>query len=183
MSTVRSLVAEVEQARQRVLTAVADLSTEQGAFKPAPSEWSISECLEHLFLAEHGGVSGLWKAIEGVRAQRPVWSGEPVHHGLSSEEIVRRTWGPNQQAPDNAAPRTGGPVVYWAACLESCRPVLARLAHELETPDLESVVYPHVVSGPLDARQRLEFLRFHLDLHRGQIEGVKRAMGAGRGRE
>ena len=182
MRTVRSLVAEVEVARQRTLAAVAGLSTEQGAFKPAPSEWSIGECLEHLFLAEHGGVSGLWKAIEGVRAQRPVWSGEPVHHGLSIEEIVRRTWGPNQQAPDNAAPRTGGPVVYWATCLESCRPVLARLAHELETLDLESVVYPHVVSGPLDARQRLEFLRFHLDLHCAQIEGVKRAMGADRGR-
>ena len=60
--------------------------------------------------------------------------------------------------------------------------MLARLAHELETLDLESVVYPHVVSGPLDGRQRLEFLRFHLDLHRAQIEGVKRLMGADRGR-
>jgi hypothetical protein len=176
MSIVQSLVADVEEARQRVLAGVAGLSTQQGAVKPAPSEWSIAECLEHLFLAEHGGVSGLWKAIEGMRAQRPVWSGEPVHRGLSIEEIVRRTWGPGQQAPDNAAPRIGGPVVYWAACLESCRPVLARLARELEAVDLESVVYPHVVSGPLDARQRLEFLRFHLDLHRAQIDGVKRAM-------
>ena len=177
MSTVRSLVADVEQARQRVLAAVAGLSVQQGAVKPAPSEWSIGECLEHLFLAEHGGVSGLWKALEGMRANQPVWSGEPVHRGLSIEEIVRRTWGPKQQAPDNAAPRVGGPVVYWAACLESCRPVLARLAHELETVNLERVVYPHVVSGPLDARQRLEFLRFHLDLHHVQIENVKRSAG------
>jgi hypothetical protein len=175
MSTVRSLVADVEQARQRVLDAVAGLSTEQGAFKPAPSEWSIAECLEHLFLAEHGGVSGLWKAIEGMRARRPVWSGNPVHRGLSIEEVVRRTWGPSQQAPGNAVPHTGGPVAYWTSCLESCRPVLARLGCELEALDLETVVYPHVVSGPLDGRQRLEFLRFHLDLHRGQIEGVKLA--------
>jgi hypothetical protein len=29
--------------------------------------------------------------------------------------------------------------------------MLARLARELETMDLESVVYLHVVSGPLDA--------------------------------
>jgi len=43
--------------------------------------------------------------------------------------------------------------------------------------DLESVVVPHVVSGPLDARQRLEFVRFHLDLHRAQIEAVRSAAG------
>lgn len=77
MNNVRSLVADVEHARQRVLDEAAGLSTERGAFKPAPSEWSIAECLEHLFLAEHGGVSGLWKAIEGMRARRPVWCGDP----------------------------------------------------------------------------------------------------------
>ena len=101
MSTVRSLVAEVEQARQRVLTEVADLSTEQGAFKPEPLEWSIAECLEHLFLAEHGGVSGLWKAIEGVRAQRPVWSGEPVlrtvHRGDRAAHVGSQPAGAGQR--------------------------------------------------------------------------------------
>lgn len=39
-----------------------------------------------------------------------------------------------------------------------------------------TVIAPHVISGPLDARQRLEFIRFHMDLHRRQIEAVLRAV-------
>jgi len=31
---------------------------------------------------------------------------------------------------------------------------------------------PHLCSGPLDARQRLEFLHFHLDRHRAQIDAL-----------
>ncbi len=181
MSMVQSLVAEVEQARQRVTDAVAGVSTLQGAWKPAPHEWSIAECVEHLCLAEQGGVNGLWKAVEGIRAGQPVWSGEPVHRGLSIEEVVRRTWAPNQQAPATAAPDRGGPLGYWSAVFQSARSVLERLGRQLEGLDLETVIHPHVVSGPLDARQRLEFLRFHMDLHRGQIEAVKRAASYPRG--
>jgi hypothetical protein len=51
--------------------------------------------------------------------------------------------------------------------------VLDALGTKLEGADLESIVFPHFLSGPLDARQRLEFLRFHLERHLAQIERVK----------
>jgi hypothetical protein len=53
------------------------------------------------------------------------------------------------------------------------RAVLADLAVQLQEVDLESIVFPHYLSGPLDARQRLEFLRFHMERHLSQIENVK----------
>jgi hypothetical protein len=37
------------------------------------------------------------------------------------------------------------------------------------------VVTPHPISGPWDADQWLAFVRFHLDLHRSQIEAITRA--------
>jgi len=51
--------------------------------------------------------------------------------------------------------------------------VLAALAVELDGKHLDSIVFPHFLCGPLDARQRLEFLRFHMDRHLAQIQAVR----------
>ena len=52
-------------------------------------------------------------------------------------------------------------------------PVLEQLADALRGVDLAEIIYPHPISGPLDAQQRREFLRFHLDRHRDQIIRVR----------
>ena len=92
MSQVESLIAQVVQARSQVLQAASGVSTQEGAWKPAPTEWSIAECVEHLVVAEQAGVSGTWAAIEGLRTGNPVWKGKPIHRGLTIVEVVRRTW-------------------------------------------------------------------------------------------
>jgi hypothetical protein len=74
-------------------------------------------------------------------------------------------------------PRLFGPLAYWSAVFGGLTPVLATFARAVEPLDLESVIHPHPALGPLDARQRLELLRAHMDVHRGQIEAVKRAPG------
>jgi hypothetical protein len=57
------------------------------------------------------------------------------------------------------------------------QPVLERLGTVLGGLELAQVIVPHVVSDPLDARQRLQFLRWHLDHHRQQIEDIKACPG------
>jgi hypothetical protein len=180
MTEVQARVKDVEQARHRVLDAVAGVAPSQGVWKPASQEWSIAECVEHLCLVEQGGVSGLWKAIEGLRAGQPTWTGEPLHRGLSMEELLRRFAPPNPQAAEIARPRFNGPLVYWRTAFESLTSVLEQFARALEPLDLESVIHPHPLLGPLDARQRLDLLRLHMEIHREQIEAVKRAPGYSR---
>jgi hypothetical protein len=172
--TVQQLIGEVGAARGRFLAAAGDPSPVQAAFKPAPDSWSMTEITEHITLAEQAGINGMWKALEGLRSGRPVWSGELVHRGRSIQEVVAATWQEKEQVPSVAAPRWGGPFAYWAAALRACQPLLAELGEALEAVDLARVVYPHPISGPLDARQRLEFLRFHLDRHTAQIQRVRR---------
>ena len=75
--------------------------------------------------------------------------------------------------PESAAPKWGGAIGYWITTLRSKQSVLEALGNELGETDLESVVYSHPISGPLDVRQRLEFLRFHLDRHHQQVEALK----------
>ncbi len=166
-----TLVASVESARSDVLNAAVSLTEEQGAFNPRDG-WSIAETIEHLYLAELSGVTKIWAAAEGLRAGDR-WTGELPHRGKQIEQVVAETWKPKEVAPPIATPHIGGPLRFWLSALPSLRPVLADLASQLEGLPLEDVVFPHYLSGPLDARQRLEFLRFHLERHLEQMRRIR----------
>lgn len=171
------LVDDTNRARDALLAEVAGCSDEAGLFSPSRGAWCIGEVLEHLVLAEWGGINRIWRAAGSWRRGEPEWIGEPVHRGKSIEEIVAGTWEERVEAPEVARPRWGGPAGYWASCLDSCRVPLAALAAELEGLPVDEIIYPHPISGPLDARQRLEFLRFHIERHRHQVQRIKQAPG------
>jgi hypothetical protein len=166
------LTADVAAARQRVIAAVAGISEEQAVWQPAPDAWSVAQVVEHLTLAEHGGIIRMWQAADGVRNGRPIWDGDAVHRGKPIETIIAETWREREDAPGNAIPQGNGPLAYWVAAFAACQPVLDALGQTLNGLDLERVVAPHVVSGPLDVRQRYEFLRWHMDHHRQQIAEI-----------
>ena len=173
MNKVQQLIQETEQARERFLGSVGQLGFAQVTFKPEPEIWSITEIAEHMVRAEQSGVSGMWKALDGMKKNEPVWSGDPIHKGLSIEEVVERTWQPKEQVPEIAAPIWRGSISYWIASLKAQKSILSDLGAALDGQNIEEIIYPHPISGPLDIRQRLEFLRFHLDRHREQIENLK----------
>ncbi len=177
MVDVAKLIAEATEARARLIGRVGGLSSEQGAFKAEPAEWSIAENVEHLVLAEQGCINRVWAAADGLRRKHPVWTGEPIHRGKTIEKVVAETWGARQQAPEVAAPRRRGPLAFWIVALRCNQPLLEAVASALDGLDALSVVTPHPISGPWDAGQWLSFIRFHLDLHGQQIEEVRRASG------
>ena len=166
------LVESVERARTELLEVAAGFSIAEGAFRPTDGGWSIAEIVEHLYRAELSGVTKIWAALEQRRAGQ-MWDGELPNRGKKIEHIIAATWRPREVAPPVATPSIGGPLTAWISNLRSLRAVLHDLATELETVNLEELVFPHFLSGPLDARQRLEFLRFHLERHRDQIERVR----------
>jgi len=105
------------------------------------------------------------------------WSEARPNHDLPIEAVVAATWKAKEIAPPIATPHIGGPLAFWVSATRSLTPVPAALGAGLEGVPLEEVVFPHYRSGPLDARQRLEFLRFHIDRHLGQIAGIQSAPG------
>jgi DinB superfamily len=172
VSMVGELIAQVSDARARAVLAVQSLTQEQAAAKASETEWSVNEVLEHLVLAEQSGVSKIWAATDGVRRGRPVWSGVHTNLGMDIDAVIAQTWKEKETAPPIATPHIGGPKEYWVECLKYCQPVLEKLGSSLQEVDLETVIFPHFLSGPLDARQRLQFLRFHIDRHIHQIERI-----------
>jgi hypothetical protein len=173
MSELNHLIQEVEDARRRFIDSIEMLSPNQAHFKPEPDIWSVVENTEHIVRAEYGGINGMWKAIEGIDNGSPVWEGDPLHRGKSIEQIISETWKEKEQVPPVAAPVWGGSLAFWIAALRANASLLTELGETLKRYPLENVHYPHPISGPLDLRQRLEFLRFHLDRHRNQIETLK----------
>lgn len=172
---VEALVAAVEEARETVVAAAASLTEEQGAFKPAGS-WSVGEIVEHLYLAELSGTAKIWEASAALRAGRR-WQGELPHRGKRIEQVVEETWKPRETAPSIATPQGQGPLMFWLTAFRSLREVLSVLAAQLEGLPLDDVVFPHYLSGPLDARQRIEFLRYHMERHTAQIQRVRESAG------
>lgn len=177
MKILDRLVSDVAGARRRFLDELAGASPVQAAFRPGPSSWSMVDITEHMVRAEDAGVHGIWRALESHRRGETLWSGEAEHRGLTIEEVTARTWREKEEVPDVAAPRDGGSLSFWAATLRSRHGVLEALAEQLAEDlgdgRLEELIYPHPISGPLDVRQRLEFLRFHLDRHRRQVAELK----------
>ena len=171
-----SLLADVAEARARYVATVRDISETDANWKPDPESWNVVQITEHLFWAEQGGILGMWKLLKAKRARQPGWSGELVHRGLSVEEIVARTWQPKEIVPAVAAPRLGGPLAFWVLSLDSLQPLLQAFVSDFADDDPESLIHPHPISGPLDVRQRLEFLRFHIDRHHGQVNALKTSL-------
>lgn len=175
-SEVQRLVESVERSRATLCDAVSGFSSAQAAFRPADGQWSIAEILEHLYLAEMSGITKIWAAAEQRKAGHR-WDGALPNHGKPIEDVIATTWKTREAAPAIATPHIGGPLASWVSSLRSLRTVLQDLADELEELRLEEIVFPHYLSGPLDGRQRLEFLRFHIDRHRAQIERVRNSPG------
>jgi hypothetical protein len=172
-SRLDELIDEVHRARLSYIEACTGLTPAQASFKPDPESWSIVEVTEHLVWAEMGGINGIWKAVEGIRGNRPVWNGEAVHQGLTIEEIIGKTWKEKEQVPESARPRWRGSLEYWIASFSGCQLLLKALGYELTGLDLEKVIYPHPISGPLNVIQRMQFLRFHIQRHHKQMEYLK----------
>jgi uncharacterized damage-inducible protein DinB len=180
---VQQLVNEIDVARHELLRAVEPLRAEEGNFQPAPDAWSIAQVLEHLVWAELGGLNSMMTALEAWRRGEPVWTEANPNRGKTIEEIIRDTWREKETAPESAEPKMGGPLPYWVALFQASQLVVERVAEEIRLGELDDVIYPHFLSGPLTMRQRLEFLRYHMQHHMPQVAALREAIAAGGGDE
>lgn len=172
MSQLDILIEEVAIARNNFITAVSGLSYEQAGFRPDTETWSVIDNVEHLFWAEFGGINGMGKAIDGIKTNKPLFTGEPIHQGLAIETIIEKTWRERETVPEIAKPRMGGSLSFWVASLQNCQGLLLNLKSALGDIDPEQVVHPQPISGPLNILQRMQFLRFHLQRHQHQVERI-----------
>lgn len=173
MTQVQLLIDSICESRAQYLSEVNSLTSYQISYKASTDVWNAIEITEHLYWAEQNGLVAIYKTIQAKEEGKSVWEGEPVNQGLSIELIIEKTWKVKEIVPTSAAPRIGGPIELWANYLLSLNVPLKTLTNKLSDEDLTIMTFPHPISGPFDIRQRLEFLRFHIDRHRLQVASLK----------
>lgn len=168
------LLEDIESSRRRFLADVETLDTAASNAPVAEGRWSPLQYLEHVVRAEEATLWRMFKAVEDWRA-----SGDALRSPTPEariEEIVDRTWKVREEAPPLAVPSLGGSTLYWCRRLALNRVLVAAFAELVDESELDTVAYPHPISGPFTMRQGLEFIRFHLDRHRAHVlEGAAAA--------
>jgi len=176
-SKIVKLLAEIKESRARINSEISSLTAVQGAQKKSYDSWSIQEVIEHLVLAERGGYDLICTAAEQFKNHNPVWSGTSENEGLTIEEVIERTWKPKEDAPESAIPKGSWSLSVWVSHFKNCDDLLSDLTVKLKDLPLTQVIYPHFLCGPLNAIQRLEFIRFHIDRHFKQVKSIKDTLG------
>lgn len=169
MNTIQNLIQEVSAARSSFLYEINNVTEEKARWKPEPEIWNVIENTEHLFWAEQGAIVGMWKTLHAIREGKMERSYDSVHKNMPVEQIIEMTWQPKEKVPPVAAPRIGGPLLFWKASLNGLQEVLDEFGKDIHEDELRLQAHPHPISGPLDFQQRLEFLRFHINRHKDQV--------------
>lgn len=172
MNKVNVLIAEVAIARDNYLSIIDKLTQSQASYQVSENEWSIINITEHLFWAEQGGIFGMWKTLHAIREGKMERTFDSVHKDLPIQQIIDLTWQPKEKVPAVAAPRLGGTLVFWRYSLQSLQAVLEAFGRDLQENELRIQAHPHPISGAMDFQQRLEFLTFHIDRHRNQVQNI-----------
>ena len=168
MSQVKKLIAEVGYARNDYLKLLEPMTEQEAQSKSAPDIWNAVEITEHLFWAEQGGISGMWKSLHAIRDGKMERKYDSNHKGMPIEKIIELTWQAKELVPAVAAPRMGGTISFWRESLKSLQCILEAFGDDIKDDELRILAHPHPISGAMDFQQRLEFLRFHINRHSEQ---------------
>lgn len=166
-----SLLKNLEESHERLLTAVRNLSSEQRNYRPAPGRWSVAEILEHLTTVEVQLLDMVERALE--TAPDSSTRSAMADQALIADVAGRITRFP---APEFLVPtgkyRDDQLLQEFEAARRRTREFAAAT-----TADLRRHFLPHPVFGALDCYQWLLLLAAHCDRHRVQGEEVKAGSG------
>ncbi len=164
-------IGSIVQARARIIEKACCLSADETLFKPDPSVWCVSEILEHVYLCEMWVLADIWSRAEAdsVRSEPEI---ESADQGDTFEAIIRPFDAQKIKAPEPLIPSGTGNARFWVEALRANQEIVDALPQLFSETDPRKIVFPHFIVGPLNVIQWLEFLPYHLDRHRVQIEGL-----------
>jgi len=172
---IADILAANEQARERFMAAVSNLTEAQVNFRPDENQWTIAEIVEHVSIVNDGVLRITHKLLkEAESAPRPPKPDLNLGHTSLDEKGQQRE---PLQAPERAHPKGGVSIEDSLAKMRVALAGFADIQPRLEAVDLSEQVFRHPFLGPINAYQWVVLLGEHEDRHRGQIEKVKASPG------
>lgn len=177
--TVADTLSRLEELTERARSEFGRLTERQLGWKPAPDEWSIAQCLEHVMLANRFHMEHMETAIERGREQGV--RGEPPFEGglvgrmmlyLSGRSVRIPLIAPPAFRPSDEPEREG-----FVEDFVSHHRELAGLAERAEGLDLDvlrTYMTPLTVLRVVRLSDAFRGLTAHEERHLRQAEGVRR---------
>lgn len=174
-SRLAELVEHAEEARARLLEAVAVFTDDEMARHPEPEGWSVAQVLDHLARVE-GGIARLL----GKRLARAKEAGLPpeTETGSLLGALDASLADPSRKmdAPEIVRPGSAAPAESLAA-LAASRAELLRVCREGDGLALGQVKGPHALLGELDFYQWVLMVAQHERRHTVQLERIASLLG------
>ena len=158
------------ESREALLSAAANVSEEKARVRPAPDQWSVLDCVEHVAITEH-----FMLTIIATKLTPAPPSGDRGREELFLREVASRSR--KISAPDRAHPTGRFPTL--AAALEQFNQSRARSIDFVEhcDKDLRAHTAPHPLFGPITGQEYLIILALHPARHAAQIREVRSTLG------
>jgi len=158
------------ESREAFLASAAGLTDEQARLSPAPNQWSVLDCVEHVAITDHF----MFTVIMTQLAPAPP-SGDRSREEFLLRELTNRTRKIN--APDRARPTGRFPTL--PAALEQFIQSRARSIDYVGhcDKDLRAHTAPHPLFGPITGQEYLIILALHPARHAAQIREVRSSLG------
>jgi len=161
------LLQRLEDARERLIAAVAGLSEPQANFKPSPDVWSVAGIVEHLATVE-----------DFVIMRLANMTSEPDHGNFKESDVVLFDRVANRtekfQAPERVHP-TGNSLGASLERLAATREKIVGLIRSAPDGHFRQHSMAHPVFGPLDGHQWVVAVAGHCLRHTQQILQTKSA--------
>ena len=172
---IADILAANEQARERFMAAVSNLTEAQVNFRPDENQWTIAEIVEHVSIVNDGFLRLTHKLLkEAESAPRPPKPDLNLGHTSLDENGQQQG---QFQAPERVRPQGDARIEDSLAKMRASLDGLAEIRSRLEAVDLSEQMFPHPFLGPINAYQWMVLLGEHEDRHRGQIERLKATAG------
>ena len=175
-NSVGDIYEAIDEARERIYSRVAGLTSEQACFRPSAHGWSVANLAEHLCITERRVIGLLRRLVKETELLGSI-NGTSGFKPFSLEEYIQQAKGKKFSAPEEAQPNEGLSIGDSIVRLRQTREELRSLQARLESLDLSEATSPHPAFGPLNAYHWLAFVGLHEGRHLAQIERVMASVG------
>ena len=154
--TITDILAANEQAQERFIAAVSNLTEAQANFRSDENQWTIAEIVEHISIVNDGFLRLTHKLLkEAESAPKPTKTDLNLGHTSLDENGQQRE---PFQAPERVRPKGGVSVEDSLAKMRVALAGFADIQPRLEAVDLSEQVFPHPALGPFNAYQWMVLL-------------------------
>jgi hypothetical protein len=169
---VEALWRELEDARADLMREVEGLSQSQAEWRPAASEWSIGEVVDHLTIAEIATGKLTTKLTKEAAAGAAL---AVFPHDLAEFAALPEPASNAANAPESVWPTRGKPLAELLATLRATRERSRQSFDRLAACDPRALRFKHFRLGELDLAQWWRLTAEHDRVHLGQVRDIKRA--------